>query len=314
MQYYITNFSSLSLNSLKVSGRKAASLGELVHAGFPVPAGFVIVGQAFEDYLRECALRPSIEASLDGKKVYESLVSPCEAIRSKITSGHMTTRMAHEIVEAYDNLGCDRVAIRSSATVEDSQTASWSGQLDTFLNTDRGALLSNVIKCWASLFKPITVLYGINHGTSILQVSMGVIVQEMVDADVSGVAFTIHPESRDRNLMIIEAGWGLGESIVQGRIIPDLYVVDKRDRVIVDLRIGNQYEMLVRDEKCRQLNALATVPSDQQQKQKLTGEQITELADLCIRVEQHLGTPSDIEWARSKESFFVIQSRPITTL
>lgn len=317
MQVYTKDLSSLSLSSVKDAGGKGASLGELLRAGFPVPPGFVVVTRAFEEFLDSDDLRGSIDATLHDRRDYPSLVLASETIRNKMSVKQMPERMACEIFGSYQKLEADRVAVRSSATVEDSRTASWSGQLDTYLNTTEDSLLSNVMKCWASLFKTNAVLYSVNNGIPISQVSVAVIVEKMVDADVSGVAFTIHPESRDHNLMVIEAGWGLGESIVQGHIIPDLYVIDKRDCVILDVKISDQGKMLVRDDNAlpgRAVNALVDVPQGQRQKQKLTGEQISELVDICIRVERHFGIPSDIEWAHSNGSFFLIQSRPITTL
>lgn len=316
MRFYTTDLSSLSLSSVKDAGGKGASLGELLHAGFPVPPGFVVLTRAFEEFLDSDDLRRSINAALHGRTDYPSLVLASETIRSKMFQGCMHEQVPLEIFEAYKKLETDRVAVRSSATVEDSQTAAWAGQLESYLNTTEHCLLINVMKCWTSLFKPNALLYGLSHGISVSQVSVAVIVEKMIDAAVSGVAFTIHPENQDRNLMVIEAGWGLGESIVQGQIVPDYYVIDKRDRVIIDARISDQAKMLVRDDSDfleSAANALVDVPQGKRQKQKLTGGQISELVDLCIRVERHFGIPSDIEWAYSHGSFFLVQSRPITT-
>lgn len=317
MQFYTTDLSSLSLSSVKDAGGKAACLGELVRAGFPVPAGFVVVTRAFDEFLDSHDLRGSIDAALHGRTDYPSLVLASETIRTKMLKKCIHEQVASEISEAYKKLETDRVAVRSSATVEDSETAAWSGQLATYLNTTEDYLLTNVMKCWISLFKANSLLYGLTHGMTVTQVSVAVVVEKMIDANVSGVAFTIHPENQDRNLMVIEAGWGLGESIVQGQIIPDRYVVDKKDGVIVDLRISDQAKMLVGDEDGvadSAVSVLVDVPLSKRQKQKLTGEQISELADLCIRVERHFGIPSDIEWAYSNGAFFLLQSRPITTL
>jgi pyruvate, water dikinase len=313
---YVAGLSFLPRHLGKEVGGKAFGLGELLKCGLAVPAGFIVLTSAFEEFVNGLGIRLFTEQQTREPQDYSSLISISDVVRGRMLAGRIPDPIASQILDSYKDLHRRRVAVRSSATVEDSRKAAWAGQLDTYLNTTEGFLLLNVKKCWASLFKANTLLYSISKGIPLSHVSVAVIVEEMIDSDVSGVTFTTHPEGFDRNLMLIEAGWGLGESIVQGQIIPDRYVVDKRDGVIVDLQISTQTKMLIGDDNGLPHNSptvLVDVPPSKQRKQKLTGEQISELVNICITVENYFGIPSDIEWAHSNGSFFLLQSRPITT-
>lgn len=144
------------------------------------------------------------------------------------------------------------------------------------------------------------------------KVSVAVVIQIMVESEISGIAFTVHPVTRDKNQMIIEAGLGLGEAIVSGQITPDAYVIDKRDMSIMDINIAKQEIMIIRKAGGGVKNVI--VQKAKQEKQKLNGKQIIELAKICFSIEKHYKKPQDIEWAYAKEKFYITQSRPITTL
>jgi phosphohistidine swiveling domain-containing protein len=214
------------------------------------------------------------------------------------------------------------VAVRSSATAEDSASAAWAGQLESFLNTDRKHLLENVQKCWASLYTPRAIFYGFEkgfHGSGQRQrtndqgyLSVAVVVQQMVQSEISGIAFSVHPVTQDTNQLIIEAGYGLGEAIVSGQITPDSYVVTKEPVEITDKNISAQDRMLIRANKGG--NEWVTVDSSQANNAKLSDQQILELSRLIIKIESHYGFPCDIEWAFANDQFYITQSRPITTL
>ncbi|MDD5295222.1 MAG: PEP/pyruvate-binding domain-containing protein, partial [Patescibacteria group bacterium] len=144
------------------------------------------------------------------------------------------------------------------------------------------------------------------------QVSVAVVVQKMVQSEISGICFTVHPITKDRNQMVIEAGYGLGEAIVSGQITPDTYVIDKRDFSLSDINVAEQEKMLIRNP--RGGNVWKKVPKAEKDKQTLTGKEIVELAELCAKIEKHYRKPQDIEWALEKGKFYITQSRPITTL
>jgi len=204
------------------------------------------------------------------------------------------------------------VAVRSSATAEDSSVASWAGELETYLDTTEKKLLENVKKCWSSLFTPRAIFYRNEKKLLKTKVSVAVVVQTMIESEISGICFTVHPVTEDKNQMIIEAGWGLGEAIVSGSITPDSCVLDKRDFSIIDINISKQEKMINR--KAGGGVKTNIVPKIKQEKQVLTGKQIVELAKICVSIEKHYKKPQDIEWAYAKGKFYIVQSRLITTL
>ncbi len=162
------------------------------------------------------------------------------------------------------------------------------------------------------MFTPRAIFY--RHEKKLLKtkVSVAVAVQEMIESEISGICFTVHPVTEDKRQMIIEAGWGLGEAIVSGQITPDSYVIDKKDFSIIDINISKQEKMIVR--KAGGGTKHTAVPKVKQEKQVLTGKQIIELAKICASIEKHYKKPQDIEWAYVKGKFYIVQSRPITTL
>lgn len=207
--------------------------------------------------------------------------------------------------------GYGLVAVRSSATAEDSKTASWAGELETYLNVTESRLLGAVKKCWSSLFTPRAIFYRFEKKLHKKAVSVAVVVQEMVQSEVSGICFTVHPVTEDRNQIVIEAGFGLGEAIVGGMVTPDTYVVHKRDFSILDINVSLQSMAIVRSPTG---NAHRKLSAKIGGRQKLTGRQIVELAKICKNIEQRYNHPQDIEWAYAKGKFYITQSRPITTL
>jgi len=219
---------------------------------------------------------------------------------------------AQEILVDFKRLKAKFVAVRSSATAEDSSVASWAGELETYLNTTEKTLLTNVKKCWSSLFTPRAIFYRREKELLETHVSVAVVVQVMVESEISGIAFTVHPVTEDKNQMIIEAGFGLGEAIVSGSVTPDSYVIDKRDWSIMDKNIAEQERQIV---KCLKKGVKWTkVLKVNQNKQKLTDKQLVSLAKICSNIEKHYKKPQDIEWALKDKKFYIVQSRPITTL
>ena len=310
---YTKLFTRLNKNSVAEAGGKGASLGEMTQAKIPVPPGFVVTASAFDRFLAETDLAQDIQAQLDqvNYKDTNSVDRYANVIRDTIAKTKFPEDLKKEILVEFKKLKCPYVAVRSSATAEDSKTASWAGELETYLNTTGKDLIANVKKCWSSLFTPRAIFY--RHEKKLLKskVSVAVVVQKMVQSDVSGICFTVHPVTQDKNQLIIEAGFGLGEAIVSGQITPDSYVVDKRDWSIMDINISRQETKI---EKIKGLTKTVPVKKADQEKQKLTGKKIIALAKLCGQIEKHYGFPCDIEWAMEKGKIYITQSRPITTL
>ncbi len=329
---FIKFFRQLTKKDVGIAGGKGASLGEMVNLKIPVPPGFVILAGAFDRFLEEVDLAQEIEIQL--KKVnYNDINSVDRAsnvIRDLIHDAKMPKDLEEEIIRDFKKLKCKFIAVRSSATAEDSSIASWAGELESYLNTAEKTLLENVKKCWSSLFTPRAIFYRKENNLHNTHVSVAVVIQEMVESEISGITFTVHPVTQDKNQMIIEAGWGLGEAIVSGSITPDAYVVNKlkveskkskvksqKSKVaeefkILDINVTEQKKQIVR---CLKKGVKWTpVLKSRQEKQKLSGKQIIKLAKICAKIEKHYKKPQDIEWAFKGGKFYIVQSRPITTL
>jgi pyruvate,water dikinase len=311
---FIKSFSQITKKNVSEAGGKGASLGEMTNAKIPVPPGCVLLASAFDRFLIETDLTQELEAQL--KKVNYNDVNSVDGasniIRALIAKAQMPKDLEQDIIKEFKSLKTKFVAVRSSATAEDSSSASWAGELETYLNTTEKTLLLNVKKCWSSLFTPRAIFY--RHEKKLLKtkVSVAVVIQQMVESEISGIAFTVHPVTQDKNQLIIEAGYGLGEAIVSGSITPDSYVLDKRDYSLIDVNIAEQTKKIIRG-ATGGVKWVSVVKKDQE-KQKLNGKQIVELAKICHNIEKHYKFPCDIEWAYYQKKFYITQSRPITTL
>ncbi|MEX0924682.1 MAG: PEP/pyruvate-binding domain-containing protein [Candidatus Paceibacterota bacterium] len=310
-------FSELNKGSVDKAGGKGASLGEMTQAGIPVPPGFVVLADAFERFIEETDINVEIDNILHevDPQVMHTVENASEQIQGLIKEREMPDDLREEILSEFDKLGADFVAVRSSATAEDSSSDAWAGQLDSFLNTNRDTLLENVRNCWASLFTPRAIFYRFERfgdDTHTRKVSVAVVVQKMVNSECSGIAFSVHPVTQDYNQFIIEAGFGLGEAIVSGSVTPDSYVVEKKPRRIIDVNISTQTRGLYRVDDGG--NEWKDISEPVASSQVLVEDQVTELSELILRVEDHYGFPCDIEWAFENGEFYIVQSRPITTL
>ncbi len=288
---FIKDFKNINKDNVEIAGGKGASLGEMTQAGLPVPPGFVVLAGTFDFFLKETDINVEIDAVLDtvDHKVVHTVQDASEKIQAMILNAVMPKEIQDTIQSSFEKLDADLVAVRSSATSEDSATAAWAGQLDTFLNTTSDELIENIKKCWASLFTPRAIFYRFEKELHQENISVAVVVQKMIDSDVSGIAFSVHPVTEDPNQMIIEAAFGLGEAIVSGQVTPDAYVVDKETFENIDINVN-------------------------QEKQVLSEDQILNLAKEVVKIESHYGFPVDVEWAMKDGELFILQSRPITTL
>jgi len=310
---YVKSFNELGKNDSPIAGGKGASLGEMTQAGIAVPSGFVILSNSFERFLEETDLNVEIDSILHSvnQKEVHTLENASEKIKELILEAKMPKDIEKIITKEFKNLGAKYVAVRSSATAEDGKDHAWAGQLDSYLNTTEKDLLDKVKHCWASLFTPRAIFYRFEKGLHNTKISVAVVVQKMVESKISGIAFSVHPVTQDKNQLIIEAGFGLGEAIVSGQITPDSYVVEKEPRNILDINVNTQTKGLYRSTNGG--NEWIDIPEPEASLQVLSKEQILELSDLILKIERLYGFPCDIEWAFEKE-FFILQSRPITTL
>jgi len=253
-----------------------------------------------------------LESLLVNHKDINSVEVASEKIQALIINAQISEKIASEIKTKFKDLDTEFVAVRSSATAEDGADNAWAGQLDSFLNTKEENLLEKVQHCWASLFTPRAIFYRFEKGLHTTKISVAVVVQKMVNSEVSGIAFSVHPVTEDRNQMIIEAGFGLGEAIVSGSVTPDSYVIEKEPRRIIDINVSSQTRALYRVETGG--NEWLNIPEPKASSQVLNEKQILEFADLIMKIENHYGFPCDIEWAFEQDKFYIVQSRPITTL
>jgi pyruvate,water dikinase len=315
-------FEEIGREDVGVVGGKGANLGELTRAQIPVPPGFVVTAQAYFRFLDVSGLRSRIEellSPLDPNKS-DQLQEISNQIKKAITDASMPEDIARQIREAYRKMGSGLVAVRSSATAEDLPEASFAGQQSTFLNvTGETNVVSAVKACWASLFEARAIFYRVENRFEHMKVGIAVPVQRMVQSDRSGVIFTVEPVTSDVSKIVIEAVWGLGEAIVSGEVTPDLYVINKADLKILERRVAAQERQLVHShDGGRQdlgSNVWEPVPPSRQDRQKLSDDEVVTLADIARRVEEHYGgAPQDIEWARENASFYLVQTRPVTTI
>jgi len=309
----IREFEKLSKNDADLAGGKGASLGEMTQAGIPVPPGFVVLSSAFEKFLEETDLNVEIESVLDSvnHNQIHTIEHASEKIQSLILNAKMPKDIEEEIQKFFKKLDSEYVAVRSSATAEDGADHAWAGQLESYLNTTEESLLEKVKKCWASLFTARAIFYRFEKQLHKQKISVAVVVQKMIESEVSGIAFSVHPITQDRNQLIIEAGYGLGEAIVSGSITPDSYVVEKEPRKIIDKNISEQKRAIFRSENN---NNWIMISKEKRGMQKLADNDIMALSEIVINIEKHYGFACDIEWAFEGNKFYIVQSRPITTL
>lgn len=305
-------------------GGKALNLSKLLNAGFNVPPAFIISVDAYDLFIKGLEHRiTKIMDSIDFKDD-ESLSKGCASIRSLIKSGKIPENLSKEISNKILNLPDGYYAVRSSAVAEDLPDASFAGQLDSFLNIRKEEILEMIILCWASYWNDRAVKY--RHDTSvgylnkIADSGIAVIIQKMVNSDISGVTFTNNPIDGTENILI-ESSWGLGETIASGIVTPDSFVLSREgDLIKRDIRLKKKGYFLRNGE-----NTLINIPEENRAKASLNRKILNNLVELGIELENFFGSAQDIEWAIEcgkkdliddgvSYSIYIIQSRPITTL
>lgn len=311
-------FKDIDKHDTPLVGGKGANLGEMTKAGFPVPNGFAITIDAYDQFLEENEI---------AKKIYEILAStdvndPAQLgaasikIQKMVINGKLPDEVSKEIISSYKKLSGFMkkalVAVRSSATAEDAGDTSFAGQQASFLNiVGEANLLLKVKECWASLFTARSIFYRVENKIKHESVKISVIVMKMVQSEVSGVMFSIDPVKNDKERILIESVWGLGEMIVQGSVIPDNYVVQKDTFAILSKEISDQSIQLVKEGT---ITKERKVPENLRDKQKITDAEIIQLAKYGAALQKHYFFPQDTEWAKEKGKIYIVQTRPITTI
>lgn len=312
-------FKDIDKNDVPQVGGKGANLGEMTQAGFPVPNGFAVTVASYNLFLEENGLRDGINTiikTVDANNA-DQLEKVSKQIQRKILDGKIPDSVGKETLKAYGKLSGllnkAQVAVRSSATAEDLPGMSFAGQQATFLNIKGGSnLMNSVRECWASLFTPRAIFYRAQNKIPTEKVGICVIVQKMIQSQVSGVMFTVDPVKNDRDRIVVDSVWGLGEMIVQGSVVPDHYVVQKDTFMILSKEVSDQSIQLTKSSgKTLEIE----VPVKQRELQKITDEEIIKIAKIGYKLQEHYYFPQDVEWAKDKDGgIFIVQTRPITTL
>jgi len=318
-------FSDCCRDHLPLIGGKNASLGELTKSGIRVPPGFAVTTEVYRRFLANADVEESIWKVLSGLQLGDlaSEESASRKIRNLLHSAPLPSPFWYDMLLAYERLSRDcgvpnvPVAVRSSATAEDLPGASFAGLQDTYLWV-RGpaAVLEAIVKCWSSLFTQRAISYRIQMGFSHDKVLMSVGIQKMVNARAAGVAFTLNPATGDRSKIAIEGNWGLGESVAQGEITPDEFLVDKVTLEISRRSISTKTIEYVVPPGSDQVQ-VRQVPEDRRNAPCVSEAEVLEIARLAKRIEKYYGTPQDIEWAVDAdlpfpENVVILQSRQET--
>lgn len=309
---FIRSLEELGREDFALAGSKGAGLGELARMGLPVPPGFVVLTPAYWTFVAKGELQARVEELARHVSDPSSAEAASKEIRRLFEECDVPEEIRGEVASAYEALGRGRVAVRSSATAEDLPEASFAGQYETYLAVDGAeSLVAAVRRCWSSLWTARALIYRSTRGLAPSDVALGVVVQRLVEADAAGVLLTANPVNGQRDQMAIDAGWGLGEAVVGGQVDPDHWVADAHSGAILEARIARK-ELMTRAGASG--TELVPVAAELRERAVLGEGEIAALVDLGRRVSTHFGVAQDIEWARAEGAFFLLQSRPITSL
>lgn len=315
MSSFVLDFQEIEKGQLSLVGGKGLNLGELSNIqGIQVPEGFCVTTVGYEKAIEQNEELQTLLQQLTKLKLEDraQIGEMSKEIREVIMAVQIPTDVVEAVTQYLSRFGNEHAyAVRSSATAEDLPYASFAGQQDTYLNIiGKEAILQHVRKCWASLFTERAVMYRMQNGFEHNQVSICVVVQKMVFPEASGILFTADPITSSRKILSIDASFGLGEALVSGLVSADNYKVKEGE--IVDKVISTKkvaiYALKEGGTETKQIN------SAQQKIQTLSERQILQLAQIGRQIEAYFGCPQDIEWCLARNTFYIVQSRPITTL
>jgi pyruvate,water dikinase len=315
----VRSFTDLARADVAYAGGKGANLGELTAAGLPVPGGFVVGAPTYAAFCDEGGLRGRIAARLEDVDVddIEALASATAEVREMVEAEPIPAWIEEAIGDAYEQLAGDDdsppVAVRSSATAEDTEAASFAGMNETFLNVSgRDRVVDAVRRCWSSLFGARTVFYRAKRGFGQADMDIAVVVQRQVQATRAGVMFTIDPASGAEDRLVIEGSFGLGEAVVSGSVSPDRYVVDKEHLAVLAREVRRKE--LVIEPRAGGGTATRELAGAEAKRPVLSDDEVREIAGLGVRIESHYEAPQDTEWAFDADGrAWMLQSRPVTS-
>ncbi len=313
-------FRQIDLQDVNLVGGKGGNLGEMYQLGIPVPNGFVVTSKAYFQFIEENNLKPKIKDILKTTDVDQpdQLHSASKKIRSLIRKSPINESISLDIMKSYKKLsefgGLKNVpvAVRTSATAEDSSDASFAGQGDTFLNViGESNVVNRVRECWSSLFTSRSIFYQVKKHYDHFKIGVAVPVQKLINSEISGIMFTTNPVTNAKNEIIVETIWGLGEYIVQGKITPDQFIIDKNEWEIISENHVSQDIQLVRDQD---ETGEVKVPNSKKNRKKIDANMAIKIAKIGQKLHNHYGKPQDVEFAIDKGKLYIVQTRPITTI
>jgi pyruvate, water dikinase len=314
---YVRDISTLRITDAEEAGGKGANMGELVAAKLPVPPGFVLLRDCYRDSMRAGGVDAELSAlhrdALANVADTTRLTEMCERMQGLVHKAGVTDTVRDRILVGYHALGSDAVvAVRSSATGEDGRDASFAGMNATITNVsgDEG-LIDAVLRCWMSLFSPRVITYRASRDFT-ADPAMAVVVQQMVNSEKAGVAFTADPSNGAQDRVVIEGAFGLGEVVVSGEVEPDTYVVSKENLEVLHTRLGHKAFKIVRGQDGQ--DTIVDLDDAQADSRVLDENELRSIAELAIATERHNGCPQDTEWAIADGRTYLVQARPITTL
>lgn len=310
-------FSDVDKDDVSIVGGKGANLGEMTQAKFPVPPGFIVTANAYYKFIKDNNLETKIKHLVNtvNFEKQDSIVQVSNHIKKEIMHGEVSDELKKDVFKAYKALGGvfkdALVAVRSSATAEDLATASFAGQQETYLNIKGEAnLMHSIREGWASLFEPRAMFYRHEQHFDHLKVGIALVVQKMIESEKSGIMFTIDPVTNDKTKIVIEAIYGLGEYIVQGKVTPDHYEISKEERkVLVKQTAEQKVKYVLKGGKNKEVK----LSKKEGSKQKISEKEILTLSELGRKLEKHYYFPQDIEWAIEKGNIYIVQTRAVTT-
>ncbi|MBS4534727.1 phosphoenolpyruvate synthase [Clostridium sp. D2Q-14] len=325
---YIKWFNEVNKSDIPIVGGKGANLGELTQKGINVPPGFCVTAKGYTDFIEKSNIKDEIKDKLSQLDIQNNdmLHAIAKEIRDIIMKSEMPEDIKNEIIDSYKefsekvNKKDPLVAIRSSATAEDLPEASFAGQQDTYLEIHGiEEILNHIRKCWASLWTARAIYYRENQGFKHEEVALSVVVQKMVNSGKAGVLFTANPINNNKNEIMINASWGLGEAVVSGIVTPDEYIIVKDSLEIVEKNIANKKTMVIKKKDTvgtEEVSVADILGKDKVTDECLSEDEVIKLARSGSLIEAMYKSNQDIEWAFDKDTkeLYILQSRPITTL
>lgn len=304
-------FRQINKSNKNLVGGKSLPLSVLIKRGFPIPDGFAVKSSLYRDLIKKYNLEYKINKILQDIdfKNNQRIEKASIKIRNLIEKMDIVDDIRNDIINGFNELGSKFVSVRSSATSEDSKFYSWAGEFETYTFVNKNDLFDKIKKCWSSLYTPRALIYA-NKNKIRYAENISVIVQKMINSEVSGVCFTKDPDLNNEKTILIEAVFGLGELLVHGDVIPDRYWVERGDLVISDVLVSSQKKFYTANQDGKVI--LKNIKTERQLNQKIDGMKIIEIAKIAKNIEKVMKSPQDIEWSICDNNIYILQSRPIT--